>query len=355
MKLEKTRDITLPAGVLGLAAVPDGSRLFAACMDGQVFSVDTASGNASAFPGRHTSFASGCKLLPDARTLISGGYDGCLIWHDVESRGEARRVLAHDFWSWQLALSPGGEHIASVTGQYLAGGEKYEPAPAAGPTVKIFDARSGELLHAWDHLPPVLSAAFSPDGKHLAAANMMGEVRVRDVTSGQIASQFTAPDFTSWGIIKSPHYCGGIYSMAFAPDGASLLCCGMGPMTDPMAGNGKMTWQRWAWRDSPPKMLEKIHDGEHGAGLMETLAHLPDGSAFVMAGRQAQGTWNAAVFSAADGKLLASLDTKSRVTRSVFSADGKTLFLAAAIGQPKRDNDGKWPDYGRIHVVAVTA
>ena len=275
------------------------------------------------------------------------------FWHDVESRREIRRVKAHGFWSWQLALSPDGGRVASVTGQYLPGGEKYEPAPAAEPTVKIFDARTGDLLQAWEHLPPVLSAAFSADGQHLATANMMGEVRVWDVTVGRCVAQFTTSDFTSWGIIKSPHFCGGIYGLAFAPDGQSLLCCGMGPMTDPMAGNGKMTWQRWAWRDA--KMSAQIHDGEHGSGLMETLAHTPDGSAFLMAGKQAQGTWTAALFSTAEGKLLASLDTKSRVTRSLFSADGRTLFLAAAVGQAKPDEKGKWPDYGRVHVVAVTA
>ena len=355
MKLEKPHDITLPTGVLGLAALPDGSRLFAACMDGQIFEVDPATDHATPFAAKHASYASGCVLLPDGRTLISGGYDGCLVWHDVETKRELRRVQAHEFWSWQLALSPDGKRIATVTGQYLTGGEKYEPAPAGEPTVKIFDTLSGELVRALEHLPPVLSTAFSPDGAHLAAANMMGEVRVWDMATGQPAAQFTTPDFTSWGIIKSPHYLGGIYSLAFAPDGQSLLCCGMGPMNDPMAGNGKMTWQRWAWRDTPPKLLSQIRDGDHGSGLMETLAHRPDGSAFLMAGRQAQGSWNAAIFSAADGQLMASLDTKTRVTRALFSPDGAKLFLAAAVGQIARDRAGKWPDYGRIHVVPIVA
>jgi WD40 repeat protein len=132
MKLEKPRDLTLPTGVLGLAAW-DGSRVYAACMDVQVFEVDPVSGNPSPFVDKHASYASGCVLLPDERTLISAGYDGVLLWHDIETRRAFRRVKAHDFWSWQLALSCDGTRVASVSGQYLAGGEKYEPAPASEP------------------------------------------------------------------------------------------------------------------------------------------------------------------------------------------------------------------------------
>jgi WD40 repeat protein len=324
-------------------------------MDGQVFQIDPATGESVAFSGKHASFASGCVALPDGKTLISAGYDGCLLWHDVQTRRPYRRLKAHEFWSWQMAVSPDGRHVATVTGQYQVGGEKYEPAPSAEPTVRVYDTASGDLLREFAHLPPVLSIAFSPDGKHVAAANMMGEVRVWELANASAAAQFTTPDFTSWGIIKSPHYCGGIYGLAFAPDGATLLCCGMGPMGDPMAGNGKMTWQRWAWQESPARKVEQIHDGEHGSGLMETLAHSPVDKAFLMGGRQAQGTWTTALFSTVDGKLLSSLDTKSRITRALFSADGRTVFLAAAVGQPARDKQGKWPEYGRIHVVPVTA
>ncbi len=352
MKLEKTKELSLPTGVLGLAATADASRLYAACMDGLVYECDPASGSVTPFENGHTSYASGCVLLPGGKTLVSAGYDGCLLWHDVATRQSFRRLQTHSFWSWQMALSPDGSRLATVTGQYLTGGEKYEPAPWPEPTVKVHDALTGDVLHAFDHLPPVLSVAFSPDGKYLAAGNMMGTVVVWSLETGKEAARFTSPDFTSWGIIKSPHYCGGIYGLAFAPDGSSLLCCGMGPMTDPMAGNGKMTWQRWSWRDGEPKMLAQVRDSERGSGLMETLAHAPDATSFVMAGRQAQGTWNAAVFSAADGALLASLDTKSRITRAHFTADGKTLHLAAATSQGKPKDD-KWPDYGKIHVVSV--
>ena len=353
MKIEKTTTISLATGVLGLTGRADGSRLYAACMDGRIFEIDPATKVVIPFETPHTSYASGCVLLPDGGTVISGGYDGCLLWHEVATKRLIRRVTAHDFWSWQLALSSDGRRVASVTGQFLVGSEKYEPAPAATPPVKVFDTASGGLLHSFEQRPPVLSVAFSPDGKHLAAANMMGEVRVWDLVTGKLAVEFKTPDFTSWGIIKSPHYLGGIYGLAFSPDGASVLGCGMGPMNDPMAGNGKMTWQRWAWKESPVKMQSQIRDGEHGTGLMETIGFAPDAKSFVMAGRQAQGNWNVALFSESDGKLLASLDAKSRATRHHFSSDGKQLFLAVAAGQPQR-KDGQWPDYGQIQVVTIT-
>jgi WD40 repeat protein len=355
MKLVLAHEHKLPTGVLGLAITPDGGRAFTACADGTVFGVDATGGMAEAFEEKHSSFASACVLLPDGHTVISGGYDGGLLWHDEESRRCLRRVQAHKFWNWQLALSPDGSRLATTTGQYLPGGWKYEPAAESEASVKIFDTGSGELVAGFTHTPPVLSCAFSSDGRHLAAANMMGEVRVWEIPSGANAepvARWTTPDFTSWGTIKTHHYCGGIYGLAFSPDDTSLLCCGMGPMTDPMAGNGRMTWQRWKWRKG--ERVDQIKDDQRGSGLMESVAWRPGGQHFVMAGRQAQGNWNAAVFSAADGNLVQSLDTKQRITHARFTADGKSLVLSGASGQPQR-KDGAWPSWGRLQVYHVEA
>jgi WD40 repeat protein len=345
MKLTLAFDRKLPTGVLGLAISADAATAFAACVDGRVYRVELETGKTSPLEASHHSYASGCALLPDGRTLISAGYDGFLLWHDVDTGRCWRRVQAHQFWNWQVALSPDGALLASTTGPYLPGGWKYEPAPAAEPTVKVFDAVTGDCVAAFEHTPPVLSCAISPDGAHVAAANLMGEVRVWSLNSRapQPVSQWTSPDFTSWGTIKTHHYSGGIYGLAFSPDGNTLLCCGMGPIADPMAGNGKMTWQRWNWRVA--ERVDQIKDGQHGSGLMESVSWTPDGAHFFMAGRQAQGTWNAALFSAADGALVHSLDTKKRLTHSRFSADGRILVLSGAGGQPQRKLD-KWPDWG---------
>ncbi|MCF7789987.1 MAG: hypothetical protein K9N47_27960 [Prosthecobacter sp.] len=353
MKLTRTKQYEIPFGVLGLAMTPDGAHAYTASMDGSVHAVDMASGKTEVFEKMHTSYASGCVLLPDGKTLISAGYDGVLLWHDVATRKCTREVKAHQFWSWQLALSPDGKRVASVTGQYIAGGWKYEPAAESEPSVRVYDTATGELVASYSHTPPVLSCAFSPDSRHLAAGNMMGEVRVWDVLAkdGKPVSQWTSPDFTSWGTTKSHHYSGGIYSLVFSPDGNALLGCGMGPMVDPMAGNGKMTWQRWEWRTG--KRVDQIKDGQHGSGLMESLAWHPDGKHFLMAGRQAQGTWNAALFSAADGSLVSSMDTKSRMTHARFAADGKSLMATVITGHGKVKPGQPWPAMGRVQVYAV--
>ncbi len=355
MKLTSINDRALPTGVLGLAITPDGSRAYASCADGALYDLEIATGHAEPFEGRHASFAGGCVLLPDGRTVITGGHDGWLLWHDVETHRTWRRVHAHQFWNWQLALSPDGSRLATVTGQYLPGGWKYEPAPETEPSVKIFDTTTGDLITSFSHTPPVLSCAFTPDGRHVAAANLMGEVRVWEVPSApgsKPVSQWTSPDFTSWGTTKTHHYCGGIYGLAFSPDGDTLLCCGMGPMIDPMAGNGKMTWQRFDWRKG--ERTAQIKDGQHGSGLMESLAWHPDGASFVMAGRQAQGTWNAAIFSATDGSLIQSVDTKKRITHARFTSDGTKLILAGATGQGQR-KAGAWQEWGKVQVFRVEA
>jgi WD40 repeat protein len=350
MKLSRKHDHKLDTGPLGLALHPNGELAYVSCADGAIYEVELASGNARAFETKHDSYASGCVLLPDGKTVISGGYDGQLIWHDVATGQTSRKVKAHQFWSWQLALTADGARIASVTGQYLPGGWKYEPAESLEPCVKIFDTTTGALIASHAHLPPVLSCAFSPDGKHLAAGNMMGELRVWEVGGGENQiSKWTSPSFTSWGSIKTHHYCGGIYALAFSPDGTALVGCGMGAMTDPMAGNGKMTWQRWDWRKG--EQIDQIKDGQHGSGLMETVAWHPDGKHFVMAGKQAQGTWNAAIFKAEDGSLDHSIDTKNRITHARFSADGQSLILACCNGQQRKAGAG--PPWGRLQVYQV--
>ena len=59
------------------------------------------------------------------------------------------------------------------------------------------------------------------------------------------------------------------------------------------------------------------------------------------------------------GETLGKLEVagvRAVATAAARDASNQRVFLdlAAAAGQPARDKAGKWPDYGRIHVVPVT-
>lgn len=349
--LKLANHFKLPTGILGAAVHQTGDSLAAACMDG----VYVADLNAKTFDkvDEHKSYASSAEFIDDGSTIVTAGYDGRIQWFDVNQKLRTRELNLHDFWSWDMAISPDRKLLASVTGQYLAGGYKYEPAPEREPSVRIVAADSGKLVHNFAHVPSVQAVAFSADSQFVAAGNLMGEVRIWNVVSGELVANWTTPDFTSWGIIKSHCYLGGIFSLAFTPDGDQLLLAGMGPMRDPMAGNGRQLWQKWAWKESTPTKTDETHKDEAGEGLMETLSIHPDGKQFVMGGRLRGGDWNVAIFALDSGIRTATLKTGYRVTKAIFTHDGGKLILAGTQGQPKRTKDNEYPNFGRIEVYDI--
>ena len=360
IKLTKSLDFKLPMGVLGGCLSADGLSLAAACMDGVYLASlkPDEKGSRATKIGEHESYASSARFVDDDRVVISAGYDGTIRWLDLQ-QGERRSVKAHDFWSWEMAVSPNQKWIASVTGQYLAGGYKYEPKPESEPSVRLYSADSGELRHSFSHVPSVQAVAFSPDSRFVAAGNLMGETRIWNCDDGELVAKWKTDEFTSWGIIKSHCYLGGIFALEFSADGKQILMAGMGPMRDPMAGNGKQRWQLWQWQDEqannqPAKLLRQTKDDQAGEGLMETLARHPSKDLFVMGGRLRGGNWNVALFDFATGSRQATLKTGYRVTSAEFSQDGKQLVLVGAQGQPGKLVQGRFPDFGRVEVYQLS-
>jgi WD40 repeat protein len=282
MNFQRITDFKLPTLILGASWIDSGKSLVAGCMDG-VYVIDIETKKYDRI-GTHDSYVSSVAALPSEGIYVTAGYDGAIQWFSRDERTSTRRVLAHNFWSWDMAVSADGKLLASVTGQYLAGGYKYEPASELEPSVRVFDVLSGELRYSFNHVPSVQAVAFSHNSQYLAAGNLLGEVRIWDCQTGQLINAFTTKDFTSWGIIKSHCYLGGVFGLKFAPDDESILICGMGEMRDPMAGNGRQLWQQWSWRDQAKKLAETKKE-EAGEGLMETLALHPNGDFFAMGGR----------------------------------------------------------------------
>lgn len=346
--LKLTKHFKLPTAILGAAFCDDENEIVAGCMDGvYVINLNEQSYLRIA---THESYVSRVACLKRYGMFVSAGYDGILKWTDIDTREQKRHEQVHRFWAWDMAVSPDEQLLASVTGQYLAGGYKYEPAPETEPSVCILKADTGEVLHRLSHTPSVQAVAFSNDGQFVAAGNLMGEVRIWSTETGQLASSFVTPDFTSWGVIKSHCYLGGIFAIRFSPDDESLLLCGMGPMRDPMAGNGRQLWQRWSWREGTPAKLDETHQGESGEGLMETLAIHPSGGFFAMGGRLRGGDWNVGLFDLESGSRIGELKSGYRVTAMQFSNDGSRLMLVGGQGQPGKNQEGKIADFGRFEV-----
>lgn len=346
--LKQSQAFKLPMGILGGALSPDDQSLAVGCMDG-VYRVNLQDKSFNKI-GEHESYASSTCWMSEPNEIVSAGFDGKLNWFNAETFERTRSLQVHDFWSWDMAVSPDQKLLASVTGQYLAGGYKYEPQPEKEPSVKLISTQTGETLHSLTHVPSVQSVAFSPDSQFVAAGNLMGEVRVWNCQTGELAANWTTPDFTSWGIIKSHCYLGGIFALQFTPNGQELLMAGMGPMRDPMAGNGRQLWQKWSWKESTPRKVDETHKNESGEGLMETLAIHPDDELFVMGGRLRGGDWNVALFDLLSGERRATLKTGYRVTQAMFTKTGQQLVLVGTQGQPGPNDKGEFGDFGRVEV-----
>ncbi len=343
-------DFKLPTAVLAAAWLGEGE-LLAGCMDG-VYRVDLAAASHRKI-GSHASYVSSVAALPCHGQYLSAGYDGRLQWYDLASDEPTRSLDLHRFWSWDMAVSPDQSLVASVTGQYLAGGYKYEPAPEREPSVRVVAADTGEILLSLPHVPSVQAVAFSNDSQFVAAGNLMGEVRIWNARTGEQVAGWTTPDFTSWGIIKSHCYLGGIFALRFTPDDNGLLMCGMGPMHDPMAGNGRQLWQRWDWRADAAAKIDETHEGDSGEGLMEALAVEPQAGFFAMGGRLRGGNLNVGLYGLADGGKLGSVKSGYRVTEILFSTDGSRMILVGGQGQPDQDAEGRIADFGRVEVYDI--
>jgi len=336
---ERIKRLNVPTAVLGIDLSVDEDVAYVATFAG-VGRLDMASGDYEALY-EHDSYASAVLYLAESQQLVSAGYDGQLKWFDLQRREVIDTVAAADFWIWDMAglRRPGQSPLlATAAGQYLAGDYEYRPRPSNQPNVKVWEAETRRLLHQFTMLPPVQAVALSPCGTRVAAANLMGDVCVWDLTVGDMTAtrepdwKWQTPDFTAFGVIKSHCQVGGIYAVTFTPDSQQVIVAGMGPMVDPMAGNGRQRWQKFSLVPGESDQKTQSKDDQVGEGLMEALAIRPTGDAFLMSGRLRGGAFNTGVFSLETGELLYGFKTDSRVTQAGFLADGR-MVLAGALNQ----------------------
>ena len=115
VEIKKIKETKFPSHCLSLV-LGDDEKVYASCYDGGVYCLDGSEKKPKKIV-THENISSGVKLCGD--NIISSDYDGIIKWSDRKSHNELRKIKAHDFWSWQSAVSRDEKKIASVTGQYL--------------------------------------------------------------------------------------------------------------------------------------------------------------------------------------------------------------------------------------------
>lgn len=240
-KVRVAKTVTNPGDFLSIAREPDSERLWVGHADSKIYAIDFSEEKPAAkavFEG-HTSHVSGLGLA--GKTLVSAGWDHKLIWWGTEKRDKIRTVDAHQRWVRQLAVNAAQTVVATVSDDM---------------TCKLWDVGSGRIIHQlggfaarvanYDFPNKVFACAFSPDGRHVAAADAECRVIVWEAESGREAARFDAPGFLTISRGGNLTSC-GIRRLAFSPDGRGLAVAGKGSSGEAyvISGNGLVLVFDW--------------------------------------------------------------------------------------------------------------
>jgi WD40 repeat protein len=287
----------------------------------------------------HKTFVVSVAVSPDGKLVASGSDDQTLrLWRAADGKPlhtvSAADPLAQGGWVGAVAFTPNGKTVvantprrglqfyASMTGKRAAGHAPLKDGAygvafsadgkrlAAGGNnwVRVYDAARGKRLHEFtfnrQQVARAWRVAFTPDGKHLAAALHCfgGEdeegplVRIWELATGKEV-------FTAWNG-------GHANAVAFSPDGKLLAAGG--------ENDGTVEVYDWAAKKRRARFQADAH-------VVFCLAFSADGKKLYTGGNDPQvKRWDVATGKAA-GKLQGHTD---QVADLALSKDGTVLATA---------------------------
>lgn len=260
--------------LFAVTLTPKSPRLFFGSSDAKVHALDLSEEKPESKSwGGHQSYVTGVALCGDQ--LVSGSYDGRLIWWEQSSGKQIRAVDAHRKWIRGVWSSDDGKTIVSVADDMVC---------------RVWDAASGKMLrelrgHAertLNHFPSMLyCAAISSDNKLLATGDKVGHVVIWELATGKELASIEVPIMYTWDPKARIHSIGGVRSLAFSPDSKWLAVGGMGTVGNIDHLGGKSRIEVFDWKKG-----ERIHEEKDNKfkGLVERLEFSPDGKWLASAG-----------------------------------------------------------------------
>jgi WD40 repeat protein/tetratricopeptide (TPR) repeat protein len=242
---------------------------------------------------------------PDGQAVLTASGKEARLWSAATGR-PLRSPLQHQDEVYAVAFSPDGKAILTGSGGAKTINNKYE----GWGEVRLWSATTGQPLGpALPHQGLVKAVAFSPDGKTVLTATASPD----DTARLWLAA-------TGRPLTPPLRHDGTITAVAFSPDGKAVLT-GDAPVVDafiPRAISGQARlWSAATGKELTPPLF-------HQGGVW-AVAFSPDGRAVLTGSENEARLW-----SAATGQPLAPpLAHQGLVKAVAFSPDGKTVLTGS--------------------------
>lgn len=222
---------------------PTGQFVFAGDQNGKIVRWELSKGTKTELVGANN-WVRSLAFSANGETLVTGGYDGRLIWWPamVDDPVPDRAIQAHEGWIRAIAVSPDRKSLATC-GNDLK--------------VKLWSFEDGTLLkELTGHERHVYHVCFHPDGKQLLSGDLTAKFRHWDIESGKLVRDFAVGCLSIYDKGFQADY-GGPVCLKFAADGKHFFAGGIANVTNAFAGVGNPVIAQIDWETGKEAVIHQ--------------------------------------------------------------------------------------------------